>query len=43
MVIGRLDDAEQGQVREQLAERVAPFVHAGRIELPAVSNVASAS
>jgi SAM-dependent methyltransferase len=43
VVIARLDDDEQRQVRQQLAERVAPFVHAGRIVLPAVSNVASAS
>ena len=43
LVIGRLNDEERRQVREQIAERVAPFIQAGRIELPAVSNVATAS
>jgi len=42
MVIGRLDGEERGRVREQVAERVAPFAGAGGIALPAVSLVASA-
>ena len=42
MVIARLDEGEKRQVREDLAENVTPFVRAGRIELPAVSNVAVA-
>jgi ubiquinone/menaquinone biosynthesis C-methylase UbiE len=42
MVIGRLDEEERGRVREQVAERVAPFAGSGGIALPAVSLVASA-
>jgi ubiquinone/menaquinone biosynthesis C-methylase UbiE len=42
MVLGRLDEAELGQVREEIAVRVAAFEHRGRIELPAVSLVVSA-
>ena len=43
MVIARLDADEQRQVRDELADHVASFVHGGRIELPAVSLVASAA
>ena len=43
VVLGRIEDNERWQVREQIAHRVASFVSAGRIELPAVSLVASAS
>jgi ubiquinone/menaquinone biosynthesis C-methylase UbiE len=43
VVLGRIEVDERRQVREQIADRVASFVTAGRIELPAVSLVASAS
>lgn len=43
VVLGRIEDNERRQVREQIADRVASFVSAGRIELPALSLVASAS
>ena len=43
MVIAKLDANEASQVRDELADHVASFVHGGRIELPAVSLVASAS
>src|SRR6266511_5126036 len=43
LVLGRVDDDELRHVREQIAERVASFVGAGGIKLPAVSLVASAS
>ena len=43
VVLARIDDDERKRVREELAGRVAPFVTGGRIELPAVSLVASAS
>jgi ubiquinone/menaquinone biosynthesis C-methylase UbiE len=42
MVLGRLDEAALGQVRDEIAVRVASFAHGGRIELPAVSLVVSA-
>jgi hypothetical protein len=43
VVLGRIEVDERRQVRGQIADRVASFVTAGRIELPAVSLVASAS
>ena len=43
MVLGRLQADEVRAVREQTAERIAPFLGGGRIEVPAVSLVASAS
>src|SRR5438105_2707759 len=43
VVLGRIDENERRYVRDQLAELVAPFVSAGRIELPAESLVASVS
>ena len=43
VVLGRIGVDERRQVREQIADRVASFVSAGRVELPAVSLVASAS
>jgi ubiquinone/menaquinone biosynthesis C-methylase UbiE len=43
VVLGRIGDEERRHVREQLADRVASFVCAGRIELPAACLVASAS
>jgi ubiquinone/menaquinone biosynthesis C-methylase UbiE len=42
MVLGRLDDAALGQVREEVAARVASYDRDGGIELPAVSLVVSA-
>jgi ubiquinone/menaquinone biosynthesis C-methylase UbiE len=42
MVLGQLDEAERGRVREQIIERVTPFESAGGIALPGVSLVASA-
>ena len=42
-VLGRLEDPELRVVREQIAEQVASFVGAHRVELPAASVVASAS
>jgi SAM-dependent methyltransferase len=42
-ILGRLDDDELRQVREQIAERVASSTGADGIELSAVSLVASAS
>jgi ubiquinone/menaquinone biosynthesis C-methylase UbiE len=42
MVLGRLDEATLGQVREEVAVGVASFDHGGGIELPAVSLVVSA-
>jgi SAM-dependent methyltransferase len=41
-VIHRLDADEVRHVREQIADRVAPFASTGGIDLPAVSLVASA-
>jgi ubiquinone/menaquinone biosynthesis C-methylase UbiE len=43
VVLGRIEDNERRHVREQINDRVASFVSAGRIELPAVSLVALAS
>jgi ubiquinone/menaquinone biosynthesis C-methylase UbiE len=43
VVLGRIGDDERRHVREQIAERLATFVSAGKIELPAVSLVTSAS
>jgi ubiquinone/menaquinone biosynthesis C-methylase UbiE len=43
MVFRRLDDAELRQVRDDIAIRLAPFEQHGRIELPALSLVASAT
>ena len=43
VVLGRIGDDERRHVREQIADRVASFVSAGRIELPAVSLITSAS
>jgi hypothetical protein len=43
MVLGRLQPDELRAVREQISEQVAPFVRAGRMEMPAASLVASAS
>jgi len=43
IVLGRVEDDELRHVREQIADRVASFVGAGGIELPAVSLVALAS
>jgi SAM-dependent methyltransferase len=43
MVLGRLDEDERGRVREQIADRVAPFDSAAGIALAGVSLVASAS
>ena len=43
VVIGRLEDDERRHVHAQLADRMGPFASDGRIELPAVSLVASAS
>jgi ubiquinone/menaquinone biosynthesis C-methylase UbiE len=43
VVLGRIGVDEQRHVREQIADRVGSFVSAGRIELPAVSLVTSAS
>jgi len=43
VVLGRVEDNERRRVREQIADRVASFVSAGRIEFPAASLVASAS
>ena len=42
-VLGRLEDQELRAVRQQIAEQVASFVGAHRVELPAASVVASAS
>ena len=42
-VLGRLEDQELRVVRLQIAEQVASFVGAHRVELPAASVVASAS
>ena len=42
MVLGGLDEAALGQVREEVAVRVAAFDYGGGIELPAVSLVVSA-
>jgi ubiquinone/menaquinone biosynthesis C-methylase UbiE len=43
MVLARLDADEFRLVREQVGQQVASFVVSGRIELPAMSLVASAS
>jgi SAM-dependent methyltransferase len=43
VVLDRIGVDERRHVREQIADRVASFVSAGRIELPAVSLVTSAS
>jgi hypothetical protein len=43
VVLGRIGVDERRHVREQITDRVASFVSAGRIELPAASLVASAS
>jgi SAM-dependent methyltransferase len=43
MVLARLDEDERTRVRDQISERVLAFAHAGPIELPGVSIVASAS
>ena len=42
VVLGRIGDDERRHVRELIAVRVASFVSAGRIELPAMSLVMSA-
>jgi len=42
-VLGRVEADELRHLRGQIADRVASFVGAGGIELPAVSLVASAS
>lgn len=42
VVLGRIGDEERRRVRELIAVRVASFVSAGRIELPAMSLVMSA-
>jgi ubiquinone/menaquinone biosynthesis C-methylase UbiE len=43
VVLRRIGDDERRHVREQIADRVASFVSAGTIELPAVSLVTSAA
>lgn len=43
MVLGRLDEAALGQVRDEIAVRVASYERGGGIELPAVSLVVSAA
>ena len=43
MVIGRLKERERAAVREEIADRVAPYDTGSGTELPAVSLVASAS
>ncbi len=43
MVLGRLDDTAQQQVREAIADAIRPFSSGGRIEMPAQSLVVSAS
>jgi ubiquinone/menaquinone biosynthesis C-methylase UbiE len=43
MVLRRLDEQEQGRVREEIGQRVAPFAGSTGLVLPAVSLVASAS
>lgn len=43
VVLGRIGDDDRRHVREQITDRVASFTSAGRIELPAMSLVASAS
>jgi hypothetical protein len=43
IVLERLDEDERARVRQQLVARVAPFDAPGRIELPALALVVSAS
>ena len=43
VVLGRIEYNERQHVRDQITDRLASFVSASRIELPAVSLVASAS
>ena len=43
MVLRGLDETERARVREEIADRVAPFHGGNGIELPALSLVASAS